>query len=146
MHIDSAEGLVVACGAASANAREAVNVLSPLVTEAYDLLGMAGQNGLYGPIPALVNLANDLRTEQDDVAWRVDWLRSTDAQPLGPNGRVRELMPANLADAFAQFGLTPEQIELAEQMMRDGVSFDDCLLYTSPSPRDATLSRMPSSA
>ena len=31
----------------------------------------------------------------------------------------------------------------------DGVDFDnvaDCLLYTSPSPRDATLSRMPSSA
>ena len=25
-------------------------------------------------------------------------------------------------------------------------AFDDCLLYTSPSPRDATLSRMPSSA
>ena len=24
--------------------------------------------------------------------------------------------------------------------------FQDCLLYTSPSPRDATLSRMPSSA
>ena len=29
--------------------------------------------------------------------------------------------------------------ELAEE-------FGDCLLYTSPSPRDATLSRMPSSA
>ena len=27
-----------------------------------------------------------------------------------------------------------------------GVTFDTCLLYTSPSPRDATLSRMPSSA
>ena len=26
------------------------------------------------------------------------------------------------------------------------VQFRDCLLYTSPSPRDATLSRMPSSA
>ena len=26
------------------------------------------------------------------------------------------------------------------------VQFKDCLLYTSPSPRDATLSRMPSSA
>ena len=26
------------------------------------------------------------------------------------------------------------------------VIYDDCLLYTSPSPRDATLSRMPSSA
>ena len=27
-----------------------------------------------------------------------------------------------------------------------GVPYMDCLLYTSPSPRDATLSRMPSSA
>ena len=26
------------------------------------------------------------------------------------------------------------------------ILFSDCLLYTSPSPRDATLSRMPSSA
>ena len=26
------------------------------------------------------------------------------------------------------------------------VKYKDCLLYTSPSPRDATLSRMPSSA
>ena len=26
------------------------------------------------------------------------------------------------------------------------IPFEDCLLYTSPSPRDATLSRMPSSA
>ena len=36
---------------------------------------------------------------------------------------------------------TPE--ELAE---RTGALLEDCLLYTSPSPRDATLSRMPSSA
>ena len=28
----------------------------------------------------------------------------------------------------------------------DAVKFRSCLLYTSPSPRDATLSRMPSSA
>ena len=27
-----------------------------------------------------------------------------------------------------------------------GSRYKDCLLYTSPSPRDATLSRMPSSA
>ena len=27
-----------------------------------------------------------------------------------------------------------------------GVAFDSCLLYTSPSPRDGLLSRMPSSA
>ena len=31
-------------------------------------------------------------------------------------------------------------------MLADGSSINICLLYTSPSPRDATLSRMPSSA
>ena len=34
-------------------------------------------------------------------------------------------------------------LEAAE---RDGNNYRNCLLYTSPSPRDATLSRMPSSA
>ena len=36
----------------------------------------------------------------------------------------------------------------AAQSAREGVDFLPltCLLYTSPSPRDATLSRMPSSA
>ena len=37
-----------------------------------------------------------------------------------------------LTKVFAQFGIVSH--------------FIDCLLYTSPSPRDATLSRMPSSA
>ena len=34
-------------------------------------------------------------------------------------------------------------IEIALQLRE---KYDGCLLYTSPSPRDATLSRMPSSA
>ena len=38
-------------------------------------------------------------------------------------------------DVF-QLGMPPEAFERLK----------DCLLYTSPSPRDATLSRMPSSA
>ena len=29
---------------------------------------------------------------------------------------------------------------------RSSISYDTCLLYTSPSPRDGLLSRMPSSA
>ena len=37
--------------------------------------------------------------------------------------------------------LNPEKLD--SEMRR---VFDICLLYTSPSPRDATLSRMPSSA
>ena len=40
--------------------------------------------------------------------------------------------------------------QLSEIIRRRGnltpALFEDCLLYTSPSPRDATLSRMPSSA
>jgi len=50
-----------------------------------------------------------------------------------------------------------ELVKKARQEYRSGAGFGpgvfglmrklgDCLLYTSPSPRDATLSRMPSSA
>ena len=45
-----------------------------------------------------------------------------------------------------------ESVEKAKDISLDLVSDDNlaniiiCLLYTSPSPRDATLSRMPSSA
>ena len=46
--------------------------------------------------------------------------------------------------AVANFTSTSLQIEY---LKNPGVILkDDCLLYTSPSPRDATLSRMPSSA
>ena len=40
-------------------------------------------------------------------------------------------------------GSRPETAETAKQLC---TRLSDCLLYTSPSPRDATLSRMPSSA
>ena len=43
----------------------------------------------------------------------------------------------------------PPVIKMAQMFKADGfkvVIFSGCLLYTSPSPRDATLSRMPSSA
>ena len=52
-------------------------------------------------------------------------------------------------------GHTKAHMEYMKRKMREGVSFTEahnmamkrnCLLYTSPSPRDAPLSRMPSSA
>ena len=48
--------------------------------------------------------------------------------------------PGNLAagKAFSSLGKNPLEAWAATPY--------DCLLYTSPSPRDATLSRMPSSA
>ena len=45
------------------------------------------------------------------------------------------------ADLAIESGETPESSDLAAKP-----NLLDCLLYTSPSPRDATLSRMPSSA
>ena len=45
---------------------------------------------------------------------------------------VLEFLSANLTSCIEQYDILPKDIS--------------CLLYTSPSPRDATLSRMPSSA
>ena len=42
---------------------------------------------------------------------------------------------------FERF-LNPDRVSLPDI----DIDFDDCLLYTSPSPRDRTRSRMPSSA
>ena len=43
--------------------------------------------------------------------------------------------------------ITPTlQNSIMERKKQQSASADSCLLYTSPSPRDATLSRMPSSA
>ena len=40
----------------------------------------------------------------------------------------------------------PQQRDVKELLAKQRMLPMDCLLYTSPSPRDATLSRMPSSA
>ena len=48
----------------------------------------------------------------------------------------------------AQFRLMENKLGLLKdhRIMYGGKDYTSCLLYTSPSPRDATLSRMPSSA
>ena len=51
---------------------------------------------------------------------------------------VSTLEASNLVELAAQSGGRIEELKISQG--------DDCLLYTSPSPRDATLSRMPSSA
>ena len=62
----------------------------------------------------------------------------------------KELVDQVSANLFKQSGkIESERSWLAmrnylEQLDSDQLKF--CLLYTSPSPRDATLSRMPSSA
>ena len=53
----------------------------------------------------------------------------------GPKGELKRLMPE---------GVNFDQKE--NQIVVTPATTKSCLLYTSPSPRDATLSRMPSSA
>ena len=71
--------------------------------------------------------------------WIIDQVKMIDVYPqreqlaniIGPTVTGTGGSPYNLLVNFAKLGLS---IPLS------------CLLYTSPSPRDATLSRMPSSA
>ena len=51
-----------------------------------------------------------------------------------------------LALVFAIFDLNPAPFCLLDEVDAPLDDLNTCLLYTSPSPRDATLSRMPSSA
>ena len=66
---------------------------------------------------------------------------------------VMELLPTNLTACIELYGILPKEISYS--VLHDvalGLHYlhsqspPICLLYTSPSPRDATLSRMPSSA
>ena len=49
-------------------------------------------------------------------------------------------------DKFEETDLPPKEAFYSKLNMKGISDKDYCLLYTSPSPRDATLSRMPSSA
>ena len=57
------------------------------------------------------------------------------------DGRLKDWHPADLAGRVIDALL--DRSGVAPEMVEDVII---CLLYTSPSPRDATLSRMPSSA
>ena len=60
---------------------------------------------------------------------------------------VQHSAASNFLCSMAQSpGFTPDDRILATTTLSFDISVYDCLLYTSPSPRDATLSRMPSSA
>ena len=48
--------------------------------------------------------------------------------------------------SFCRLEYTGRSQQEMPDKTNDDALFADCLLYTSPSPRDATLSRMPSSA
>ena len=58
----------------------------------------------------------------------------------GSNDKISNVKK-NLKIVSKKFKVSPKNLILLKQ-----THSNNCLLYTSPSPRDATLSRMPSSA
>ena len=60
--------------------------------------------------------------------------------------RVRVLEHARKAFKFLYLSRRGFYCSLCNQPYHEHIDIYSCLLYTSPSPRDATLSRMPSSA
>ena len=64
--------------------------------------------------------------------------------------RLRQMALRRLWRINPLFGIVDEMVEYGEDYTDAATVIDGmqtaCLLYTSPSPRDATLSRMPSSA
>ena len=77
-----------------------------------------------------------------------DVLIVDDGSPDGTADIVKDMQPRydgrlNLLERQGKLGLGTAYIAGFKFGLEHGY---DCLLYTSPSPRDATLSRMPSSA
>ena len=64
--------------------------------------------------------------------------------------RCRDVSPAEAADFVAGYtcgnDVTARDLQKVDGQWTRAKSFDTCLLYTSPSPRDRGRSRMPSSA
>ena len=54
--------------------------------------------------------------------------------------------PSKLSVIARLFGMTPTPVEKCRVLELGCAHGGNCLLYTSPSPRDRTRSRMPSSA
>ena len=81
-----------------------------------------------------MNTTNKLHNEITELYQTVKMLRSDKGWPWDKNQP-----PESLAQYLLQ-----ETYEVLESIDNNGENF--CLLYTSPSPRDLSTSRMPSSA
>ena len=84
----------------------------------------------------MMECKNALKETSGDVDAAIKFLRERGA-----------IKAAKKADREAKEGVVAAQIDVeARSGVLVEVNCETCLLYTSPSPRDATLSRMPSSA
>ena len=111
------------------------------------------------PAPPLPELRQELRLERDNVLNR--WLLHDPIRgrfhTLGQaaftalshwNSIPPDVFIARLNQAEPELGFTEDELQHLTEFLLSEKLLDQkgCLLYTSPSPRDGLLSRMPSSA
>ena len=63
-----------------------------------------------------------------------------------PKQQIIEMNTQITAERIMRSGINPNDLKTVGQVENVINQIDTCLLYTSPSPRDGLLSRMPSSA
>ena len=105
---------------------------------------LAAARELAPEIPTKSGLMLGLGENRDEVIATLKDLRSVDCQRITLGQYLR---PSLVHIPVARYWTPQEFDELADVARELGFAqVRSCLLYTSPSPRDATLSRMPSSA
>ena len=86
---------------------------------------------------------------EDSSSFNSEWIqRQTEKNANLQAETSKNFSVGFVYEPFANFTIIADayRIEKDETIGNFGTTNEICLLYTSPSPRDATLSRMPSSA
>ena len=134
---------------------QVADAIRTLVVRGAPAIGVSGAFGL-----ALAALQSNA-TEKNDLISYMENAKKTlfETRPTAVNlawGLDKIMEVANQASSVQE--IKNNVVEHAKKMAEDDITinmtmgkngselFDDCLLYTSPSPRDAHESRMPSSA
>ena len=90
------------------------------------------------------NLFSQIQVDENPLEKEVDNFEKTD---IMEDKIVHVLEDDNCEEILSdEVSVDVEDLNSDEKIIHVLDEFEDCLLYTSPSPRDATLSRMPSSA
>ena len=137
--------MVAVLGIASSSRAELVATLDRLGT---NLLSVSSGTSFLGEDVELPATSTDM-VERIGPVQSTSSITSVDAAPYR-----NELIPTAQSGGLGVRAADPDLLEVLEATLADGRFLDEaavelpvtCLLYTSPSPRDGLLSRMPSSA
>ena len=120
----------------------------PVVEQPLTALGAIGGEGLRGITGAVQQMQQPLmQGAQRGMLGRAlqDIAQQPQMTPLSQMAALSRVSDPQTAMAFQPF-LQSERARFAAQQRLEKPPSQTCLLYTSPSPRDRTRSRMPSSA